>query len=108
MTQQLWTSQRHNTVIGRVGLSLLARRAVGDLQLEPGTGALDYGCGRGGDVRALLHLGLDAVGWDPVHFPNGRREPAEVVPLTYVLKVIENPAERRETLLRVWDLAKSG
>ncbi|MEK8171518.1 DNA phosphorothioation-associated putative methyltransferase [Streptomyces sp. M19] len=55
----------------------------------------------------MLHLGLDAVGWDPVHFPNGRREPAEVVLLTYVLNVIENPAERRETLLRAWDLAKS-
>jgi DNA phosphorothioation-associated putative methyltransferase len=30
-----------------------------------------------------------------------------VVLLTYVLNVIENPAERRETLLRAWDLAKS-
>lgn len=91
MTQQLWSSQRHQTAIGRVGLSLPARRAVGDLQLEPDTGVLDYGCGRGGDVRALQHLGLDAAGWDPVHFPDGRREPAEVVLLTYVLNVIENP-----------------
>ncbi|MCZ4512767.1 DNA phosphorothioation-associated putative methyltransferase [Streptomyces sp. ActVer] len=107
MTQQLWSSQRHQTAIGRVGLSLPARRAVGDLQLEPDTGVLDYGCGRGGDVRALQHLGLDAAGWDPVHFPDGRREPAEVVLLTYVLNVIENPVERRETLLRAWDLAKS-
>ncbi|MFC8567377.1 DNA phosphorothioation-associated putative methyltransferase [Streptomyces sp. NPDC057245] len=107
MTQQLWSSQRHQTAIGRVGLSLPARRAVGDLQLEPETGVLDYGCGRGGDVRALQDLGLDAAGWDPVHFPDGRREPADVVLLTYVLNVIENPAERRETLLRAWDLAKS-
>jgi hypothetical protein len=76
MTQQLWSSQRHQTATGRVGLSLPARRAVGDLQLEPETGVLDYGCGRGGDVRALQDLGLDAVGWDPVHFPDGRREPA--------------------------------
>ncbi|MEU1413724.1 DNA phosphorothioation-associated putative methyltransferase [Streptomyces sp. NPDC005731] len=107
MTQQLWSSRRHQTAIGRVGLSLPARRAVGDLRLAPETGVLDYGCGRGGDVRALQHLGLDAAGWDPVHLPDGRREPAEVVLLTYVLNVIENPAERRETLLRAWDLAKS-
>ncbi|WP_286322121.1 DNA phosphorothioation-associated putative methyltransferase [Streptomyces sp. STCH 565 A] len=107
MTQQLWNSQRHQTAISRVGLSLPARRAVGDLQLEPETGVLDYGCGRGGDVRALQHLGLDAAGWDPVHFPDGRREPADVVLLTYVLNVIEKPAERRETLLRAWGLAKS-
>ncbi|MFD5896677.1 DNA phosphorothioation-associated putative methyltransferase [Streptomyces sp. NPDC060366] len=107
MTQQLWSSQRHRTAIGRVGLSLPARRAVGDLQLEPGMGVLDYGCGRGGDVRALQHLGLDAAGWDPVHFPDGRREAAEAVLLTYVLNVIEDPTERRETLLRAWDLTKS-
>ncbi|QUI33006.1 DNA phosphorothioation-associated putative methyltransferase [Streptomyces alfalfae] len=107
MTQQLWSSRRHQTAIGRVGLSLQARRALGDLQLEPAIRVLDYGCGRGGDVRALQHLGLDAAGWDPVHFPDGRREPAEVVLLTYVLNVIENPAERRETLLRAWELAKS-
>ncbi|MEV5483993.1 MULTISPECIES: DNA phosphorothioation-associated putative methyltransferase [Streptomyces] len=107
MTQQLWSSRRHQTAIGRVGLSMPARRALGDLQLEPAMRVLDYGCGRGGDVRALQYLGLDAAGWDPVHFPDGRRELAEVVLLTYVLNVIENPAERRETLLRAWDLAKS-
>ncbi|MFJ9820996.1 hypothetical protein ACIRU3_38185 [Streptomyces sp. NPDC101151] len=38
MTQQLWNSRRHGTAIGRVGLSLPARRAVGDLQLAPGVG----------------------------------------------------------------------
>ncbi|MEV6547695.1 DNA phosphorothioation-associated putative methyltransferase [Streptomyces sp. NPDC051597] len=107
MTQQLWTGQRHHTAIGRVGLSLPARRAVGDLQLEPATGVLDYRCGRGGDVRAFRHLGRDATGWDPVHFPDGLREVAEVVLLTYVLDVIEDPAERRDTLLSAWELTKS-
>ncbi|MFC8370045.1 DNA phosphorothioation-associated putative methyltransferase [Streptomyces sp. NPDC057239] len=107
MTQQFWSSRRHHTAISRVGLSLPARRAVGDLPLERGTRVLDYGCGRGGDVRALQHLGFDATGWDPVHFPKGVREPAEIVLLTYVLNVIEDPTERRETLLRAWDLAKT-
>jgi DNA phosphorothioation-associated putative methyltransferase len=68
---------------------------------------LDYGCGRGGDVRALQHLGLDVTGWDPVHFPEGQRRPADVVLLTYVLNVIEDPADRRRTLLRAWELASS-
>ncbi|MFE7961288.1 ribosomal methyltransferase [Streptomyces sp. FBKL.4005] len=107
MTQQLWGSQRHHTAIGRARLSLPARRALGDLQLRPGMAVLDYGCGRGGDVRALQHLGLDVTGWDPVHFPEGQRRPADVVLLTYVLNVIEDPAERRRTLLRAWELAGS-
>jgi DNA phosphorothioation-associated putative methyltransferase len=107
MTQQLWGSQRHHTAIGRARLSLPARRALGDLQLRPGMAVLDYGCGRGGDVRALQHLGLDVTGWDPVHFPEGQRRPADVVLLTYVLNVIEDPAERRRTLLRAWELASS-
>lgn len=107
MTQQLWSSQRHQTAIGRVGLSLPARRALGDLQLEPGRKVLDYGCGRGGDVRVLQQLGLDVMGWDPVHFPEGLLRPADVVLLTYVLNVIEDPAERRQTLLRAWELTSS-
>ncbi|MFB6750587.1 DNA phosphorothioation-associated putative methyltransferase [Streptomyces sp. NPDC056353] len=107
MTQQLWGSQRHHTAIGRARLSLPARRALGDLQLRPGVAVLDYGCGRGGDVRALQHLGLDVTGWDPVHFPEGQRRPADVVLLTYVLNVIEDPAERCRTLVRAWELASS-
>ncbi|MFJ2937298.1 methyltransferase domain-containing protein [Streptomyces sp. NPDC087219] len=91
MTQQLWSSQRHQTAIGRVGLSLPARRALGDLRLEPGRKVLDYGCGRGGDVRVLQQLGLDVTGWDPVHFPEGLLRLADVVLLTYVLNVIEAP-----------------
>ncbi|MFJ9820997.1 hypothetical protein ACIRU3_38190 [Streptomyces sp. NPDC101151] len=58
-------------------------------------------------MRALQHLGLDVTGWDPVHFPEGERKSADVVLLTYVLNVIEDLSERRETLLRAWELTKS-
>ena len=30
----------------------------------------DYGCGRGGDVRTLTGLGIEASGWDPTHAPD--------------------------------------
>ncbi|MGW5610144.1 DNA phosphorothioation-associated putative methyltransferase [Streptomyces sp. NPDC003753] len=78
-----------------------------DLQLAPGTSVLDYGCGRGADVRALRGLGFDVSGWDPAHHPTGQLKAAEVVLLTYVLNVIEDPAERCQTLRRAWDHART-
>ncbi|MFJ9915533.1 DNA phosphorothioation-associated putative methyltransferase [Actinacidiphila glaucinigra] len=102
MTTQPWGSQRQRTAIGRLGLSVPARQAVTDLQLASGTSVLDYGCGRGADVRSLRGLGLDVSGWDPAHQPAGELKAAEVVLLTYVLNVIEDPAERRQTLQNAW------
>lgn len=67
---------------------------------------MDYGCGRGGDVRRLLEAGYDCSGWDPVHRPEGDRRPAAVVNLGYVVNVIEDPGERVETLRRAWSLAE--
>ncbi|OUC98909.1 hypothetical protein CA984_05190 [Streptosporangium minutum] len=87
-------------------MSAPARQAVIDLQLVPGTSVLDYGCGRGGEIRALQGLDLDVSGWDPVYFPDGRLEPADIVLLTYVVNVIEDRAERQRTLKRAWELAK--
>ncbi|MFF1499519.1 DNA phosphorothioation-associated putative methyltransferase [Streptomyces sp. NPDC058316] len=107
MTLQPWSSHRHRTAIGRVGLSAPARQAVMDLQMTDGAQVLDYGCGRGGDVRALEHLGLDVSGWDPVHRPDGELRPSDIVLLTYVLNVIEKPDERRATLARAWERTKT-
>lgn len=47
-------------------------------------------------------LGFDANGWDPVYAPNGPRTESDVVNLGYVLNVIEDPAERLETLASAW------
>ncbi|MFJ8853579.1 DNA phosphorothioation-associated putative methyltransferase [Streptomyces sp. NPDC102437] len=106
MTLQPWSSHRHRTAIGRMGLSAPARQAVMDLQMSDGTQVLDYGCGRGGDVRALGHLGLDVSGWDPVHRPDGNLKPSDIVLLTYVLNVIEKPDERRVALAKAWEHTK--
>jgi len=75
--------------------------------LEDGVSVLDYGCGRGDDVRALRAAGIDAVGWDP-HFAPDRNAlaPRHVVNLGFVLNVVEDPAERRDVLRRAFALAE--
>lgn len=102
-----WASERRLTAISRRSLSVPARRAVIDGQILPDSGVLDYGCGRGEDVRALREMGCDAVGWDPFYRPDARLNPSSVVLLTYVLNVVEDPDERRRTLARAWDLTNT-
>lgn len=105
MVQQAWRSDRRLTAISRASLSVPVRQALVDKQLLPGLTVLDYGCGRGGDVRALQQLDCQAVGWDPFYQSNTQLEPADVVLLTYVLNVIEDLQERRKTLRDAWSLA---
>ncbi|MGW4662225.1 DNA phosphorothioation-associated putative methyltransferase [Streptosporangium sandarakinum] len=101
-----WETERRLTAIGRSGLSVPARQAVVDQQITSERSVLDYGCGRGDDVRVLCNLAARVSGWDPHYHPGGQLGPADVVLLTYVLNVIEDPEERRQTLLRAWDLAE--
>jgi DNA phosphorothioation-associated putative methyltransferase len=79
---------------------------LADGVLESSLSILDYGCGRGDDLRRLEELGFRPDGWDPVHRPVGRRVPSQVVNLGYVVNVIEDPVERRETLRTAWSLAE--
>ena len=66
----------------------------------------DYGCGRGDDLRLLASMNIPATGWDPVYRPDGRQEPADVVNLGFVLNVIEDAEERRDTLRAAFALAR--
>ncbi|QKW32073.1 DNA phosphorothioation-associated putative methyltransferase [Nocardiopsis flavescens] len=100
-----WVSNRRLTAIARRGLSVPARTALLDQQIGKTTTVLDYGCGRGDDLRSLADMGIQVEGWDPVYFPGGKQKVADVVLLTYVLNVIEDPCERRSTLNQAWDLA---
>jgi DNA phosphorothioation-associated putative methyltransferase len=100
-----WLSDRHKTAIGRSSLSMPARQALLDGLLRPEWTALDYGSGRGGDVARLVHLGIPAIGWDPQHGGARPDEPRDVVTLTYVVNVIESPAERQTVLQDAWSLS---
>jgi DNA phosphorothioation-associated putative methyltransferase len=97
---------RHKTALTRYQLSRPVKTLIEYAQLTAGCSILDYGCGRGADIRGLRELGFDASGWDPIHAPEGSRHEADVVNLGYVLNVIEDPAERLETLTSAWSLTK--
>lgn len=103
MTQAI---ARHRTAMSRNALSRPLAQALGDELLSGSPTVFDYGCGRGDDIRHLAAMGISAAGWDPVHKPGTQQCPAEVVNLGYVINVIENPAERADTLSRAWALAR--
>lgn len=97
---------RHRTALNRVELSRPFRIALTDGVLGQNSTVMDYGCGRGDDVRQLEASGFDCTGWDPAHAPGGVRREADIVNLGYVVNVIENAAERSEVLRRAWGLTR--
>jgi DNA phosphorothioation-associated putative methyltransferase len=97
---------RHRTALTRNSLSRPLTQALADRLLDPARSLFDYGCGRGDDLRHLAAVGIAASGWDPTHRPHASRQPADVVNLGYVINVIEDPAERGDTLRRAWTLAQ--
>jgi DNA phosphorothioation-associated putative methyltransferase len=96
---------RHKTALTRYDLSKPVKTLLEYGQLKPSETFFDFGCGLGTDIQGLQQLGYQAAGWDPVHAPYVEKTPAGVVNLGYVLNVIEDPAERLETLLAAWSLA---
>ena len=106
MASALQDIARHKTAIGRSTLSRPVKLALADGLLDAETTLFDYGCGRGDDLRILSVMGYSGNGWDPVHRPEAVVQPAPVVNLGYVVNVIEDPTERRQTLRRAWQLAE--
>jgi DNA phosphorothioation-associated putative methyltransferase len=98
--------ERHRTAITRDRLSAPMAALHRHGLIEAGATILDYGCGQGDDVRALRDAGIDAVGWDPHHAPDGPRRRSRIVNLGFVLNVIEEPDERRATLARAFALTE--
>ena len=97
---------RHRTAMTRAVLSRPIASAMSDGVLSTALSVFDFGCGRGDDLRNLAALGYRIDGWDPSHRPATVLHPADVVNLGFVVNVIEDRAERRETLQRAWNLAE--
>jgi DNA phosphorothioation-associated putative methyltransferase len=98
--------ERHRTAIDRNQLSqpmqILARHGylVGQYTV------LDYGCGKGDDVRELEAHGIDVVGWDPNFYPENEVQSSDITNVGFVLNVIEERDERDETLRKAWTLTE--
>lgn len=97
--------ERHKTAIDRNQLSSPMQILARHNYLNGDFTVLDYGCGKGDDLRELEAHGIDISGWDPVHFPDGELINSDLVNLGFVLNVIEEREERNETLKRAWEYA---
>ncbi|MEG3840086.1 DNA phosphorothioation-associated putative methyltransferase [Microcoleus sp. herbarium14] len=100
------TIPRHKAALKRQELSLPMAAAVDRGILLPHHAHLDYGCGRGDDVRFLQAMGFRSRGYDPYYFPRTLKRAVDVVTLLYVLSTIEVPALRCETLVHAYRLAR--
>jgi hypothetical protein len=98
--------ERHRTAMKRYSLSRPLALAMSHHLISPSSKVLDYGCGRGADIRLLQKAGIPASGWDPHFRPDDPLLPADCVNLGYVLNVIEDPAERAATLHNAFQLAE--
>ena len=94
--------ERHKTAIDRNQLSQPMQALARHNYLNGSYSVLDYGCGKGDDVRELEAHGIDVTGWDPVHRADEDRSNRDVVNLGFVLNVIEDRQERMETLINAW------
>jgi len=97
--------QRHKTAIDRNQLSQPMQALARHSYLNGEYSVLDYGCGKGDDVRELEAHGIDVIGYDPVHRPDATLTKRDVVNLGFVLNVIEERQERTETLINAWKYA---
>ena len=94
---------RHRTAMVRYDFSKPIKMLIQSELLKEESSIFDYGCGHGADVRGLINLGYNVAAWDPVHRPDGEKRKSDFVNLGYVINVIENLAERVETLCKAWD-----
>jgi DNA phosphorothioation-associated putative methyltransferase len=97
---------RHKAAISRNDFSKPVRLALEAGLLNQNTTFFDYGCGQGGDLERVAKLGYESAGWDPYYRPDAPQVAADVVNLGYVVNVIESQTERREALIKAWELTR--
>ena len=101
------TIERHRTAIDRNKLSAPMQSLAKNGYLNGDYTILDYGCGKGDDAAELEAHGLDITAWDPVHNPEGALIASDLVNLGFVINVIEEKAERSQTLARAFELTNT-
>lgn len=94
--------ERHKTALSRDRLSLPLFLLSKHGYLDGKFTVLDYGCGRGDDLRELEAHEIDCVGWDPNFSPDTELENRDLVNLGYVINVIEDRDERDQALRKAW------
>ena len=97
---------RHKAAIVRTELSRPVRLGLEADLFTPETTFFDYGCGHGGDIKRIGDRGYSSAGWDPYYHADAPLISADIVNIGYVINVIENTAERRQALIKAWELAK--
>jgi DNA phosphorothioation-associated putative methyltransferase len=97
---------RHKAALPRKELSRPIRIALEAELFTKENTFFDYGCGYGGDIQRIGELGYVSSGWDPYYLPNTPLQSADIVNLGYVINVIEDLTERREALIKAWELTK--
>jgi len=100
------TIPRHKAALKRSELSLPMAATIDGGILLPHHTHLDYGCGRGDDVRFLQAMGFRSRGYDPYYFPRTLKKAVDVVTLLYVLSTIEVPMLRCQVLISAYQLAR--
>ncbi|MEA5511496.1 DNA phosphorothioation-associated putative methyltransferase [Crocosphaera sp. UHCC 0190] len=98
--------ERHKAAIVRKSLSRPVRLALESSLFVPETSFFDYGCGHGGDIERIAAAGYESAGWDPYYRPDVPKNPANIVNLGYIINVIEDLKERREALIKAWELTR--
>jgi len=112
------TINRARTAIARQNFSKPYRRLLETGAIHSGMTVLDYGCGKGYDVRRLQEHGglvdtsldgLNIRGYDPFqpgfNCPEYLEMQYDVVTCNYVMNVIEDQQERADVLRRLLELA---
>ncbi|MDJ0555840.1 MAG: DNA phosphorothioation-associated putative methyltransferase [Microcoleaceae cyanobacterium MO_207.B10] len=104
--KQIPKIERHKAAITRKDLSKPVRLALEANLFTEATTFFDYGCGYGGDIKHIAEKGYVSAGWDPYYLADTTCLSADIVNLGYVINVIESLAERREALIKAWELTK--
>ncbi|MGY6529973.1 MAG: DNA phosphorothioation-associated putative methyltransferase [Cyanobacterium sp.] len=104
--EDLYKVDRHRAAMVRNRLSRPVRLALEAGLFLPEYTFFDYGCGHGKDVEVMTKEGFESAGWDPYYQPHNELKSADVVNLGYIINVIENLQERRQSLVKAWELTK--